>query len=123
MSVSCRRGAAMAVAIVVAISGGGALAQKRDKTGKAAAKKLLAAGDRKFARADYDGALAEYMAAYDAYPDMRIYYAVAGAEEKLGRHMDAYRHYAQLLEEGADLKPELRREVQRRFEAIKTHLA
>lgn len=112
----------MAVAVLVVSLAGGALAQKKGGD-KASAKKFLASGDRKFAKSDYDGALADYKAAYEAYPDNRIYYAIAGAEEKLGRHLDAFRHYSSILEEGGEVKPELRRDIQRRLEGVKKHLA
>jgi tetratricopeptide (TPR) repeat protein len=90
---------------------------------KEEARKLLDAGDRflkkgealdrrgkrDLAAAEYERALEAYEKAYDRVANAQIYYAIAGAEAKLGRTLDAIGHYRKLLAEGGDaLKPAVR---------------
>lgn len=103
--------------------------------GKAKALELLSQGDKRLQRGDkndgrnmekaledWEAALSLYQAAYEAYPDPQIYYPIAQAEQRLGRHVDALLHYQQLLEEGKDLGSQLRDQVQRHIIEVKRQL-
>lgn len=114
-----------------------ALAQKPDEKAKRQARKLIKSGDAKFQRGErfsergkdeqakqaYEEALAEYQNAFDTYPGPKIYFPIAQAEEKLGRWMDAYRHYSQLLEEAEDLNDQVRETVKARMNRVKKNLS
>src|SRR5262249_33141995 len=77
----------------------------------AAAKKLIDEGDRLFGKKDYAGALERYQKAYEAFPSPKIYYPMAMTEEKLGKDLDAYNHYVELLKV-EDLPAALKKEAQ-----------
>lgn len=112
-------------------------AQKPDEKAKREARKLLKSGDQKLRRGDgfaqrgkgeqarqaYEEALTEYQTAFDTYPQPQIYFPIARAEEKLGRWMDAYRHYTQLLEEAEGLNEQVKGTVRARLNEVRTHLA
>jgi hypothetical protein len=105
--------------------------------GKAKAVELLGSGDKKLAKgqklyekgdiekalAEYEGALADYQGAYEAFPDPKIYFPIAQAEQRLGRFVDALQHYQQLLEEGKDVAGALKTQVQRELIEVKKNLA
>ena len=87
---------------------------------------VLAGGSRKnkesLAQRKYELALAAYEQAFDVFSKPKIYFAIAAAEERLGRDMDAVRHYVQLLQEATSLKPALKEEVQRRIAGFRDRL-
>jgi tetratricopeptide (TPR) repeat protein len=125
------------IALALLLSSAGVAHAQSGGAGKAKAVELLSSGDKKLARgqklydkgdiekalADYEGALADYQAAYEAFPDPKIYFPIAQAEQRLGRFVDALQHYQQLLEEGKDVPDQLRSQVQRELIEVKKNLA
>jgi hypothetical protein len=125
------------VVVVLLMAGGVARAQSGGAAGKAKAVELLGSGDKKLARGqklydkgdiekaleEYESALVDYQAAYEAFPDPKIYYPIAQAEQRLGRFVDALQHYQQLLEEGKDVAGQLRNQVERELIDVKKNLA
>jgi tetratricopeptide (TPR) repeat protein len=105
---------------LVALLGSSAFAQEEGD--KKAARKLLAEGDRHFKKGDFENALIKYQKAYEAYPNSAIFYAMAQAEEKLGRDIEALTHYEQLISEGPDLPEELRTDAQARIGDIEKRI-
>ena len=107
-----------------------------DADRRARAKELLDRGDEQLRRgnalreqgradeaiSEYESALATYRAAYDEFPEPRIYYPIARAEENLGRYLDAHRHYQLLLDEADELSDRLRADVERRQEAVRERI-
>ena len=106
-----------------------------DDAPKAEARKLLERGDRHMRRGDrhhrrgrdegatrsYQRALESYEKAYDLVPNPGIFFAIAGAEEKLGRWLDAIEHYRKLARE-ADSEV-LRKQGAQRIAALERHVA
>jgi tetratricopeptide (TPR) repeat protein len=104
---------------------------------KKTARKLLAEGDRFLQRGNYLAkkgkrekaneqyllALDNYQRAFEAVPKPQIYFAIGEAETKLGRYLDAFKHYTTLLEESEKVSDELRAAVEVRIDAVKAHLA
>jgi tetratricopeptide (TPR) repeat protein len=72
--------------------------------------------------AEFERALAAYQAAFDAFPESRIYYAIARAEEHLGRYLEAHRHYQLVLDDVDGLSDRLRAEVEHRQEAVRARI-
>lgn len=80
---------------------------------KSDARKLLQAGDKYIQRGDrykdrgkesravkyYERALESYQKAHRLVPKVTIYYAIANAEVKLGRYLEAVEHYQQVIDE------------------------
>jgi hypothetical protein len=107
-----------------------------DPKTKAEARKLIDGGDQFLkkgdylekhgkhdqATADYERALAAYQKAFDLVANAQIYFAIAGAEEKLGRWLDAAGHYEKMLAEATDMKPALKDAATARLEAVKDNL-
>jgi tetratricopeptide (TPR) repeat protein len=107
-----------------------------DPKAKEEAKKLLSGGDAFLKRGDYftgkgkadqakdqyERALAAYQKAYDLVANAQIYFAIAGAEEKLGRYLDAATHYKKLLVEATNSKPELTAAANEKLDGVKQHL-
>jgi len=108
-----------------------------DPRTKAEAKKLIHGGDKFLKRGDYyerrqrhdkavdefTRALAAYQKAYDLVPNVQIYYAIAGAEARLGRWLDAAVHYRKVLTEGgAELSPELKDAASQKLDDAKQHI-
>ena len=101
-----------------------------DPKTKAEAKKLIRGGDKFIRRGDYyerkqrhekaqdefARALAAYQKAYDLVPNVQIYFAIAGAEARLGRWLDAAVHLRKVLTEGGD-RPQRRAQGRRDPEA------
>ncbi|HTJ44876.1 MAG TPA: PEGA domain-containing protein [Kofleriaceae bacterium] len=107
-----------------------------DPKAKAEARKLIDGGDQFIKKGDYlekkgkhdqalemyQRALAAYEKAYDLVANAQIYFAIAGAEEKLGHWLDAANHYKKMLAEAADMKPALKDAATQRLEAAKAYL-
>lgn len=111
------------VPLVVCVAALGAVAPPAAaKDPKKEAIKLIARGDQLFRKGDYEGALAHYQKAYEAFPNPKILYPIAKTEEQLGRDLEAIAHYEQLLAEAEDLSPELRDEAQSRIQEIEKRL-
>lgn len=96
-----------------------------EEQAKELARKLLAAGDKLMKQGDrlskrkpeqavekYEKALRAYEEAYDRFPAAKIFFAIGTAELKLGRHLDAIRHFRQLLQEAESVSDELRTQVE-----------
>jgi tetratricopeptide (TPR) repeat protein len=112
--------------LVVAIAAGLLVARAAPAAAdpKDDAKKLLGKGDELLKKGDYyakrkkpdkavaeyERALAAYQLAYDLVTDSRIYFPIAAAEEKLGRHLEAVDHYKKVLIEGGETLDETLRE-------------
>ena len=123
------------VALAAVVLARPALAQKDEA--KAKARELLVAGDEKLRRGDrllergniegafaeFEQALVDYQAAFEAYPDPQIFFPIAQAEQRLGRFVESLQHYQQLLEETKDLPAELRTRVQQSIIEVKRNLA
>lgn len=104
-----------------------------DEEAKAAAGKFLKAGDKLIKEGDYNRgkkreekavdkysrALEAYQRAFDIYPRPQLYWLIGLAEHRLGQHLDALRHYQQLLREVPDLNEDLRAQVQLNIEEAK----
>lgn len=135
-----RASSALRVAILaafVALTLPPGVSRAQDDAGKREAREQLSAGDRQLARGDrlmgrgridralgaYEKGLEHYRAAYDAYPDGKIYFPIALAEQKLGRFVDSLNHYRQLLEEGEDLNPQIIEQVEAQIVEVKKNLA
>lgn len=98
------------------------------------ARSLLVAGDRHIERGDrfqrrgrhrqaearYEQALQNYLEAYDLVPKPTLFFAIAGAEEKLGRHLGAVEHYQRVLAEVDD--ETLRARAQNAIDNLARHL-
>lgn len=130
------------VLLALVFAGLGAIAapaaRAQDEAAKREARRRLKAGDRALLRGDryasrpgredrataqYERALAAYRAAYEAYPQPQIYFAIGNAEEKLGRYIDAHRHYKRLLEEASSASEELRAAVDERIQVALENLS
>jgi tetratricopeptide (TPR) repeat protein len=135
----CKLATIVALALVFAgtsFVGVPADAYAQDDAAKKEAVRLLASGDRKLQRGDrhmerdrlgkgkkeYESALADYQAAYDSYPQPKIFFPIARAEQKLGRFLDAFRHYNQLLEEVENPSDALKTEVKKAIAQCKENL-
>ncbi|HUH02513.1 MAG TPA: PEGA domain-containing protein, partial [Kofleriaceae bacterium] len=104
-----------------------------DEEAKEAAGKFLKAGDKLIKEGDYNRskkredkavdkysrALEAYQRAFDIYPRPQLYWLIGLAEHRLGQHLDALRHYQQLLREVPDLNEDLRAQVQLNIEEAK----
>ena len=120
----------LAVLVVLGLFGGVAVADK-DK-----ARDLISSGDKHLSRGDklmsrgkkaaaqesYLAALADYNAAYKAFPSPKIYFAIALAEKRLGRYLEALRHFETMLAELKEVPEELRAEVERHVNELKQNL-
>lgn len=107
-----------------------------DPAAKEAAGKFLKAGDKLIKEGDYNRkkkreekavdkytrALEAYQRAFDIYPRPQLYWLIGLAEQRLGRHLDALRHYQQLLREVPDLNEDLQAQVQLNIEEAKQHV-
>ncbi|WP_428262967.1 PEGA domain-containing protein [Haliangium sp.] len=130
----CRH-TALAVVIGIALAGwlaGPAAAQSAQD--KREARALLKDGDRLIARGDrllrrgrdrratgaYERALSQYRRAYELVPRASIFFAIAGAEVKLGRYFDALEHYLRVADEVDD--DELRDAALARIEGLSEHV-
>ena len=107
-----------------------------DPKTKAEARKLIDGGDAFMKKGDYlekhgkhdqavdqyNRALAAYQKAYDLVANAQIYFAIAGAEQKLGRWLDAANHYKKMLAEATDMKPALKDAATAQLETVKQYL-
>lgn len=103
---------------------------------KAKAVKLLAQGDKLLAKGDrymeqmnaekgiaaYEEALALYKEAYEEFNSPKIFFPIARAEHRLGRHMEAMEHYQAMLKGAEDPKPELVAEVDKAIAEVRKEL-
>lgn len=126
---------AMVLALIVSLVAGGAPAHADDDASRNQARKLLEAGDRHMQRGQrhqrrgrtdsasrsYERALGSYQKAYELVPNPAIFFAIAGAEEKLGRWLDALEHCQRVIRE-VDSE-ELRQQARERIKALEKHLA
>lgn len=101
------------------------------------AGRLLKVGDKAMKRGDYQHrrkreerakkyyarALKAYEKAFELYPLAQIYFPIGLAEQKLGRYLDAIRHYQQLLDEVENIKPALKAEVDKRMAQVKKKIS
>ncbi len=72
---------------------------------------------------DYDGALVEFRAAYDAAPDYRVSYNIGICLYRLGRYVEALTELSAYLAEGGDAVPQDRRiEVESILQEITTYI-
>lgn len=109
------RKAASTAALVAILAGvwlAGAAAPARADETKAAARALLQRGDRYIGRGDrmqrrgrqerartyYERALESYQKAYELVPKDTLFFAIGGAEEKLGRFLEAVEHYQRVID-------------------------
>lgn len=104
---------------------------------KAKALKLLSKGDALLERGDrywasnkpekgqqaYEQALSLYRQAYDAFPSPKIYYPIAEAEQKLGRFLDAMRHYQAMLKETDNPDPAVVAQVDEAIAEVRKNLS
>ncbi len=72
------------------------------------------------AREQYEKALEAYSRAYDTFPSAKLYWLIGRAEQKLDRHLDALRHFQQVLREESDIKPELKQAIEAAIEDSKS---
>lgn len=103
---------------------------------RAKARHLLDSGDRHLVRGDrllkrgkkvkaqdeYLAALAAYKAAHEAFNSPKIYFAIALAEKRLGRYIDALDHFERLLAELDEVPEKMRSEVERHVNQVKKNL-
>lgn len=88
-------------------------AEANDSARKAEARARLDAGNQLLREQRYEGALAEYEAAYSAYPSPKIRLNIAEAHFQLGNWARAYRNYGAFLDE-TDSSSELHAAAQTR---------
>lgn len=115
--------------------GGTSLAHAGEAEDVAAARALLDEGDEDIARGErlerrgqrarafafYEQALARYRKAYELVPKSTIFFAIAGAEAKLGRYLDAIAHYQRVVADVADA--DLRERAQARIKSLSARVA
>lgn len=103
---------------------------------KAKAVKLLSKGDRQLARGDrfmkkdrvekalaaYEEALATYEEAYEAFPNPKIYFPIARAEQKLGRYLEAMGHYQAMIKGSENPSKELIAQVDQAIAEVRKNL-
>jgi hypothetical protein len=113
-----------------------ATAQEGDAAARERARDLIASGDNHLARGDrlmargkkvdaqesYLAALADYEAAHKAFKSPKIYFAIALAEKRLGRYIEALGHFDRLLAELDEVPEKLRAEVERHVNEVKQNL-
>jgi tetratricopeptide (TPR) repeat protein len=96
-----------------------------------AGDKLMAKGDsyaRKRkpdtakAKAHYERALEAYSRAYDSFPSPKIYWLIGLAEQKLEKHLDALRHFQQVIREETNLSAELKTQIEAAIEDSKSNV-
>lgn len=128
---------AVAVAAAVPVDRAFAQAPPDDEAAKKEAQKFLKAGDKLLKRGDrfverkraekaveyYERALEAYQRAFDIYPKPQLYWLIGLAEQKLGRHLDALRHYQQLVKEVPELSDALRQQIDIQVAEAKQHVA
>lgn len=120
-------------AIALSLAAPRVAAQEKDRD---KARKLIASGDKHLARGDkymnrgkkgeaqesFLAALADYEAAYQAFPSPKIYFAIALAEKRLGRFIQALGHFEKVLAELEEVPENLRAEIERHVTDIKPNL-
>ncbi len=84
-------------------------------------ERLERRGQRARAFALYEQALDRYRKAYELVPKPTIFFAIAGAEAKLDRYLDAIGHYQQVVAEVAD--EGLREQARARIQALSAQVA
>ncbi|MCP4447648.1 MAG: PEGA domain-containing protein [Myxococcales bacterium] len=103
---------------------------------KAKAVRLLGKGDKLLAKGDrymeqdnpvkgmgaYEEALGLYKQAYEHFNSPKIFFPIARAEHRLGRHMEAMEHYQAMLRGSDDPKPELVAEVHKAIAEVHKEL-
>lgn len=95
------------------------VAERLERTARA----RYEAGASLQASANYEGALAEYRAAYDLSKEPRVLRAVAACQKELGRYSEAVATLDQLVAEAKDLEPELREQVDAERAILLPHTA
>lgn len=102
--------AALVLASVVATSA--AAARAGDGDGKReAAQAALSAGNARFGREDFAGALAAYREAYALFPSAKLQFNIGQAQRALGHVVEATEAYESFLAECADASADLRAEA------------
>lgn len=123
------------LALVAALSLAAGVANAQND-GKEKARDLISSGDKHLARGDklmkrgkkvdaqeaYLAALADYNAAYKAFASPKIYFAIALAEKRLGRYIQALEHFETMMAELDEIPEELRAEVERHVNEVKQNL-
>ncbi len=108
-----------------------------DAAAKKEAAKFLKAGDILIKQGDsyrkrkhddkatekYTRALEAYQRAFDVYPKPELYWLIGLAEQRLGRYLDALRHYQQLLREAKNINDDLHGQIELNIEESKQHVA
>lgn len=103
---------------------------------KAEAVELLGEGDALLAKGDrymdagraekalesYEDALKLYRQAYQAFPNPKIYFPIATAEQKLGRYLEAMQHYQEVIRDSKNPSAELLAEVNRAIASVRKKL-
>ena len=75
------------------------------------AKESFERGVKLFKEHDYMGALAEFLAAYEAKPHFSVLYNIAQCYAMTDNHAKAYKYYKQYMAEGIEYVPEERKEI------------
>jgi hypothetical protein len=76
---------------------------------EAQAKKLFVSATNKYDKRDFEGALAEYQRAYEAFPRAKILLNIGATYLKLGRKADAANHFARYVGDGRAEKKRVRK--------------
>jgi tetratricopeptide (TPR) repeat protein len=84
--------------------------------------KLMKKGDLEQALEAYEEGLAAYQGAYQAFPSPKIYFPIGQAEQKLGRFVDALKHYELVLAEGDAVPDALRAQIKQAMAEVKKNL-
>jgi hypothetical protein len=104
---------------------------------RARAVRKLAEGDVALARGDglmkkgrieagleaFEEALALYQDAYEVVASSKIYFPIGQAEQRLGRFVEALRHYEQLEAQASELSPALKAQVRTAIGEVRANLA
>ncbi|MBA3542362.1 MAG: PEGA domain-containing protein [Deltaproteobacteria bacterium] len=96
-------------------------AKKHATTGQQAALKADAFAKRNKpdeAKAHYEIALAAYSKAAELGDDINVYFHLAGVEDKLGKPIDAVKHYRLVMRAASGVDPRIAKQVSARLEEV-----
>ncbi len=122
-----RRRLGISLLAFVLVAAGPARAQTstgaKEKEGKRAAQEHLTRGNDLFTHDRYAPALAEFQAAFAAFPSPKLQFNLGQCERALGHDDAAIDHFQRFLDEAKDVPPALRAEAERYLAETRAHAA
>jgi tetratricopeptide (TPR) repeat protein len=122
-----RRRLGISLLALVLVAAGPARAQSptgaKEKEGKRAAQEHLTRGNDLFTHDRYAPALAEFQAAFAAFPSPKLQFNLGQCERALGHDDAAIDHFQRFLDEAKDVPPALRAEAERYLAETRAHAA